>query len=216
MSDYSGYQRQRAHSLGPFTSVYEVAAPGGGPGRFALKIFHPPPSGSIRRAYAIEGWLLAAERQQKSAKKDGAVLEVLAFGLCAEGAYAVTPWQEHPLEALVETMAAKGDLLRALAECLLNALEQWGTQTGGSHRKLKASNIFLTRSGPLAGMTAVFTDPWFLYGDKSGARMNDLTSIGAILAQVVRRRQAAAWPIEDAPEWKALGHPGKSWLAYVN
>jgi len=217
MSEYSGYQRQRAHVLGAFSSVYEATAPDGKPGRFALKIFHPPPSTNIRRAYAIEGWLLAAERQQKSAKEDGAVLEVVAFGRCAEGAYAVTPWQEHPLEPLIETMAAKGDLLRALAECLLNTLGKWGEQTGGSHRKLKASNIFLTRSGPLAGMTAVFTDPWFLYGVKSpNTRMNDLTAIGAILAQVVRRRQAAAWPIEDAPEWKALGHPGKAWLAFCN
>ncbi len=217
MPEYSGYQKIRAHALGPFTSVHEAAAPDGKPGRFALKIFHPPAASHIRRVYALEGWLLAAERQQKSAKKDGAVLEVLAFGRCAEGAYAVMPWQEHPLEPLVETMAAKGDRLRALAECLLNALEQWGAQTGGSHRKLKASNIFLTRSGPLAGMTAVFTDPWFLYGIKTGeARQNDLTAIGIILAQVVRRRQAAAWPIEDAPEWKALGHPGKAWLAYVN
>ncbi|MBI2496495.1 MAG: hypothetical protein HYV75_00685 [Opitutae bacterium] len=217
MSDYSGYQRKRAHALGPFTSVYEATASDGGPGRCALKIFHPPPSSSIRRSYDIEGWLLAAERQQKSAKKDGAVLEILAFGRCEEGAYAVMPWQERPLEPVIETMAAKGDRLRALTECLLNALEQWTEQTGGSHRKLKASNVFLTGAGPLSAQQAVLTDPWFLYGVKSGsARMNDLTAVGAILAQVVRRRQAAAWPIEDAPEWKALGHPGKSWLAYVN
>ncbi len=217
MSDYSGYQRKRAHSLGPFSSVYEAAAPDGGSGRFALKIFHPPPSRNIRRSYAIEGWLLAAERQQKSAKKDGAVLEVVAFGRCPEGAYMVTPWQEHPLEPLVETLAAKGDLLRAVAECLFDTLEQWGTQTGGSHRKLKASNIFLTRSGPLQGMKAVLTDPWFLLGVKSeAARVNDLAAVGAILAQIVRRREVAGWPIEDAPEWKALGHPGKAWLAYVN
>src|SRR5258708_5591814 len=142
MSDYSGYQRKRAHSLGPFTSVYEATAPKGGPGRFALKIFHPPESTSVRRFYALEGWLLAAERQQKAAKKDGAILEILAFGHCPEGVYCVMPWQERSLEPLVETLAGKGDLLRAVAECLLNALEQWGAQTGGSHRKLKASNIF--------------------------------------------------------------------------
>lgn len=217
MSDYSGYQRKRAHSLGPFTSVYEATTPDGGPGRFTLKIFHPPASRSIRRVYAIEGWLLAAERQQKSAKKDGAVLEVVAFGRCPEGAYLVTPWQEHSLEPLIQTLAAKGDLLRALAECLFDALEQWGTQTGGSHRKLKPANVFLARSGPLAGMKAVLTDPWFLLGVKSeGVRVNDLPAVGAILAQIVRRREVAAWPIEDAPEWKALGRPGKAWLAYVN
>ena len=217
MSEYSGYQRQRAHSLGPYTSVYEAKAPDGRPGRFALKIFHPPASTKVRRSYDIAGWLLAAERQQLCAKKDGAVLEVVAFGLCAEGAYAVTPWQEHPLEPIVETMAAKGDLLRALAECLLNALEQWGAQTGGSHRKLKASNIFLTRSGPLAGMTAVLTDPWFVFGSKTGPkRVNDLAALGGILAQVVRRREATAWPIEEGPEWRALGRSGKAWLAYCN
>ena len=218
MSEYSGYQIKRAHALGAFASVYEATAPAGQPGKFALKIFHPPPSGNIRRAYTIEGWLLAAERQQKCAKKDGAVLEVLAFGRCAEGAYSITPWQEHSLEPVVETLAAKGDLLRALAECLLNALEQWGAQTGGSHRKLKAANVFLNRSGPLAGMTATLSDPWFMYGKTTTGtpRMNDLTAVGAILAQVVRRREAAAWPIEDAPEWKALGHPGKAWLAYCN
>ncbi|MDI1247415.1 MAG: hypothetical protein PSV13_00905, partial [Lacunisphaera sp.] len=217
MSDYSGYQRKRAHALGPFTSVYEVVAPDGGPGRFALKIFHPPASPSIRRVYAIEGWLLAAERQQKSAKPGGAVLEVLAFGRCPEGAYLVTPWQERSLEPLVQILAARGDLLRAVAECLFDALEQWGTQTGGSHRKLKPANVFLTRSGPLPGMKAVLSDPWFQLGGKSDAvRVNDLPAIGAILAQIVRRREVAAWPIEDAPEWKALGRPGKAWLAYVN
>src|SRR4051812_33565937 len=143
MSEYSGYQQKRAHALGPFASVYEATGPDG-KGRFALKIFHPPASIRIRRAYEIEGFLLAAERQQKAAKKDGAVLEVVAFGRCPEGAYVVMPWQERSLEPYVDTLSAKGDLLRAVAELLLNALEQWGTQTGGSHRKLKASNVFLT------------------------------------------------------------------------
>jgi|GEM_PF-2402830 len=217
MSDYSGYQRKRAHSLGPFTSVYEATAPDGRPGRFALKIFHPPASGDIRRVYAVEGWLLAAERQQKAAKKDGTVLEIVAFGRCPEGVYCVMPWQERLFEPLVQNLAAKGDLLRATAECLFNALEQWSAQTGGSHRKLKPSNIFLTKSGPMQGMTVVLSDPWFLLGVKDErARINDLTAVGAILAQIVRRREVAAWPIEDAPEWKALGRPGKAWLAYVN
>ncbi len=217
MSDYSGYKPIRAHAVGPFASVHEAGAPDGGPGRFALKIFHPPPSTDIRRVYAIEGWLLAAERQQKGAKKDGAVLEVLAFGRCPEGAYMVTPWQEHSLEPLVATLAAKGDVLRAVAELLFDGLEQWGVQTGGSHRKLKPTNVFLTGSGPLQNRKAVLSDPWFLLGVKSGtAHRPDLTSVGAILAQIVRRREVAAWPIEDAPEWKALGRPGKAWLAYVN
>lgn len=217
MSDYSGYQIKRAHALGPFASVHEATAPNGGPGRFALKIYHPPASSNIRRAYAIEGFLLAAERQQKAWKKDGAVLEVLAFGRCPEGAYMVTPWQDHSLEPLAANLAAKGDLLRLVAELLLNTLEQWGAQTGGSHRKLKPANVFLTRSGPLAGMTAMLTDPWFLLGTKSDTpRQNDLAAVGLILAQIVRRREVAAWPIEDAPEWKALGRSGKAWLGYVN
>ncbi len=217
MSDYSGYQRKRAHSLGPFTSVYEAEAPGGGPGRFALKIFHPPASTNITRVYALEGWLLAAERQQKGAKQDGAVLEVVAFGRCPEGAYSITPWQEHLFEPFVATLAAKGDLLRAVAECLFDALEKWGTQTGGSHRKLKPSNIFLARSGPLPGMTAILSDFWFQLGVKTPIpRQKDLPAVGAILAQIVRRREVAAWPIEDGPEWKTLGRPGKAWLAYIN
>lgn len=217
MSEYSGYQRKRVHALGPFASVYEATGPDG-TGRYALKIFHPPASSRVRRIYEIEGFLLAAERQQKAFKKDGAVLEILAFGRCPEGAYVVTPWQDRSLEPLVDTLAAKGDLLRGVAELLLNTLEQWGTQTGGwSHRKLKASNVFLTKSGPLQGTTAVLSDPWFLLGVKGDApRRNDLAAVGAILAQIVRRREVAAWPIEDAPEWKALGRAGKFWLAYVN
>ncbi len=217
MSDYGGYKQTRAHALGPFTSVYEATAPDGGPGRFALKIFHPPVSSSVARVYAIEGFLLAAERQQKGAKKDGAVLEVVAFGRCPEGAFMVMPWQELSLEPLIATLAAKGDLLRAVAEMLFDALEQWGLQTGGSHRKLKPANIFITGAGPLQNRRAVLSDPWFLLGVKSEtARRNDLTSVGAILGQIVRRREVAAWPIEDAPEWKALGRPGKAWLACVN
>ncbi|HVT73475.1 MAG TPA: hypothetical protein VHD61_10080 [Lacunisphaera sp.] len=218
MSDYGGYQQKRAHALGPFASVYEATAPDGQPGRFALKIFHPPASTSIRRFYAIEGWLIAAERQQRGAKEDGAVLPVVAFGRCPEGAYSVTPWQERTLEPMVDTLAAKGDILRALAECLFNAVEKWGLKPGGSHRKLKASNVFITKSGPLQGMTVILADPWFMYGikDENAPRTNDLTAIGAILAQVVRRRAVAGWPIEDGPEWRALGHPGKAWLAYCN
>ena len=217
MSEYSGYKIKRPHALGPFASLYEATAADGGPGRFALKIFHPPPSTNIRRSYAIEGWLFAAERQKDRAQKDGAVLAVLACGRCPEGAYAVMPWEEHSLEPLIGTLQAKGDILRALAECLLNTLEQWVAQTGGSHRKLKPTNIFLQRSGPLAGMTAIFSDPWFMYGDKQDtSRTNDLSAIGAILAQIVRRREVAAWPIEDAPEWKTLGRPGKAWLEFCN
>lgn len=218
MSDYGGYQQKRAHALGPFTSVYEATGPDGQSGRFALKIFHPPASTSVRRFYAVEGWLIAAERQQRGAEDDGAVLPVVAFGRCAEGAYSVTPWQERTLEPMVETLAAKGDHLRALAECLFNAVEKWGLKPGGSHRKLKASNVFITKSGPLPGMTVILADPWFMYGikDEIAPRTNDLTAIGAILAQVVRRRAVAGWPIEDGPEWRALGHPGKAWLAYCN
>ncbi|MES1194680.1 MAG: hypothetical protein ABUL65_02220, partial [Opitutus sp.] len=93
MADYSGYTIKRTHSLTPLTSVFEAVAADGRPGRFALKVFHPPASTNIRRLYAIEGWLLAAEHQQQSAKKDGAVVEVLAFGRCEEGAFAVLPWQ---------------------------------------------------------------------------------------------------------------------------
>ncbi len=215
MSDYAGYQQKRAHALGPFASVYEATGPNGS-GRFALKVFHPPASTRIRRAYEIEGFLLAAERQQKAYKKDGAVLEVLAFGRCPEGAFMVTPWQERSLEPFVTTLAARGDLLRAVAELLLNALEQWGTQTGGSHRKLKAANVFLTKSGPIESNSAVLSDPWFQLGTKAEARRHDLAAVGAILAEIVRRREVAAWPIEDAPEWKALGRAGKAWLAYVN
>src|SRR3954469_17357915 len=109
MSDYGGYQQKRAHALGPFASVYEATGPGG-TGRFALKVFHPAASTRIRRAYEIEGFLLAAERQQAAAKKDGAVLEVLAFGRCPEGAYVVTPWQERSLEPFVDTLGARGDV----------------------------------------------------------------------------------------------------------
>ena len=116
MSDYNGYKIKRTHALAPLTSVHEAVAADGRPGRFALKIFHPPASTDVRRLYAIEGWLLAAERQQQNAKKDGTVLEVLACGRCAEGAFVVLPWQERPLEPLIKTLGAKGDTLRALAE----------------------------------------------------------------------------------------------------
>lgn len=217
MADYSGYKIKRPHALTPLASVHEAVAADGRPGRFALKIFHPPASTNVRRFYAIEGWLLAAERQQQSVKKDGTVLAVLACGRCEEGAFAITPWQERPLEPLVKTLGAKGDVLRALAECLLNTIEQWEAQTGGPHGNLKPANVFLDRSGPLAGMTAQLSDPWFMPGAKiDSLRVGDLAAIGAILAQVVRRRPPGAWPIEEAPEWRALGNAGKAWLAYCN
>ena len=217
MPDYSGYQIKRPHALSPLTSVYEAVATDGRPGRFALKIFHPPAATTVRRLYAIEGWLLAAERQQQSARKDGMVLEVLAFGRCEAGAFTVSPWQERCLEPLVKTLGVKGDTLRALAECLLTTLEQWEKQTGGPHGNLKAANIFLSRSGPLVGMTAQFSDPWYLPGGKAEVQhTSDLAAIGAILAQIVRRRPPGAWPIEEAPEWKALGHGGKGWLDFCN
>ena len=217
MSDYNGYKIKRTHALAPLTSVHEAVAADGRPGRFALKIFHPPASTDVRRLYAIEGWLLAAERQQQNAKKDGTVLEVLACGRCAEGAFMVLPWQEHPLEPFIKTLGAKGDTLRALAECLLNTLEAWEKQTGEPHGNLKPANVFLNRSGPLVGMTAQLSDPAFAPGAKSAARRHgDLAAVGAMLATIVRRRPPGAWPIEEAPEWKALGHGGKAWLAFCN
>ena len=217
MADYSGYKKQRAYSLAALASVYEATAPDGRPGKFALKIFHPPPSTNVRRQLSIEGWLLAAERQKASAKAGGAVLEILACGRCEEGAYMVTPWQERRMEPLVQVLHVKGDNLRALAECLLNTLEQWEAQTGGPHGKLKPGNVFFTRSGPLPGMTAQFSDPWHLPGASvESLRQRDLAAVGGILAQIVRRRAAAGWPIEDAPEWKALHGAGKGWLAFCN
>lgn len=217
MSEYGGFTIKRTHALAPLTSVHEAAAGDGRPGRFALKIFHPPASTDVRRFYAIEGWLLAAGRQQQSAKKDGTVVEVLACGRCAEGAFAVMPWQERPLEPWIKTLGAKGDTLRALAECLLNTLEKWEDQTGGPHGNLKPENIFLDRGGPLKGMTAQLSDPGFMPG-RNPARSSraDLAAVGAMLAHIVRRRPPGAWPIEEAPEWKALGNGGKGWLGFCN
>ena len=217
MSEYNGFKIKRPHSLAPLTSVYEAEAIDGRPGRFALKIFHPPVSTNVRRFYAIEGWLLAAERQQQSAKKDGTVVEVLACGRCAEGAFAVLPWQERFLEPWIKTLGAKGDTLRALATCLLNTIEAWEKDTGGPHGNLKAANIFLDRSGPLTGMTAKLSDPAFMPGGKTEAlRLADLNAVGVMLATIVRRRPPGAWPIEEAPEWKALGNAGKGWLDFCN
>ena len=217
MSEYSGFKIKRPHSLAPLTSVYEAVAVDGRPGRFALKIFHPPASTQARRIYAIEGWLLAAERQKDAAKKDGSVLEVLACGRCEEGAFAVMPWQERFLEPWIKTLHPKGDTLRALATCLLNTIEAWEKETGGPHGNLKPANIFLDHSGPLTGMTARLSDPAFLPGTTTAAlRLADLNAVGTMLATIVRRRLPGAWPIEEAPEWKALGNGGKGWLDFCN
>ncbi|MBI2812991.1 MAG: hypothetical protein HYX71_01755 [Opitutae bacterium] len=217
MPEYSGYKIKRTHALAPFASVYEAEAADGRPGRFALKVFHPPASTEVRRFYALEGWLLAAERQQQAAKKDGTVVEVLASGRCEEGAFAVMPWQERSLEPWIKTLGHKGDTLRALAECLLNTLEKWEAQTGGPHGNLKPANVFLNRSGSLVGMTAQLSDPGFMPGEKvEQRRLADLAALGAMLATIVRRRPPGAWPIEEAPEWKALGHGGKGWLDFCN
>jgi len=217
MSEYSGYKIKRTHALAPLASVYEAVATDGRPGRFALKVFHPPAATEVRRLYALEGWLLAAERQQQAVRKDGTVVEVLATGRCEEGAFAILPWQERFLEPWIKTLHPKGDTLRALAECLLNTIEKWEAQTGGPHGNLKPANVFLNRSGPLVGMTAQLSDPWFLPGAKvEQLRRADLAAIGAMLATIVRRRPPGAWPIEEAPEWKALGHGGKGWLDFCN
>ena len=217
MSEYSGFKIKRTHALAPLTSVYEAEATDGRPGRFALKVFHPPASTDVRRFYTLEGWLLAAERQKLAAKKDGTVVEVLASGRCEEGVFAVMPWQERTLEPWIKTLGPKGDTLRALAECLLNTLEKWETQTGGPHGNLKPANVFLNRSGPLVGMTAQLSDPAFMPGAKvEPLQLADLAAIGTMLATIVRRRPPGAWPIEEAPEWKALGHGGKGWLDFCN
>ena len=217
MPEYSGFKIKRTHALAPFASVYEAEATDGRPGRFALKVFHPPAGTDVRRAYAIEGWLLAAERQQQAYKKEGTVVEVLALGRCEEGVFTVLPWQERPLEPWIKTLTAKGDTLRALAECLLNTLEKWETQAGGPHGNLKPGNVFLNRSGSLVGMTAQLSDPGFMPGEKvEQRRLADLAAIGTMLATIVRRRPPGAWPIEEAPEWKALGKGGKGWLDFCN
>ena len=53
MPDYGGYVLRRPHALAALASVHEAAAGDGRPGRFAVKIFHPPPSTNVRRLYAI-------------------------------------------------------------------------------------------------------------------------------------------------------------------
>ncbi|HWA25948.1 MAG TPA: serine/threonine-protein kinase [Lacunisphaera sp.] len=217
MADYNGYKIKRTHSLTPFTSVYEAEGPNGNAGKFALKVFHPPASSNLRRQYAIEGWLLAAERQQQCAKKDGAVLEVLTFGRCEEGAFAVYPWRQQFLEPWIKTLHPKGNTLRALAECLFNAIEKWEKETGGPHGNLKPANVFPDRPGALDGMTVKLSDPAYQTGAKvEERRLADLAAVGTMLATIVRRRAPGAWPIEEAPEWKALGHPGKGWLDFCN
>ena len=218
MPDYGGYDLRRPHALAALASVYEAVANDGRPGRFALKLFHPPPSTNVRRLYAIEGWLLAAERQRAVAQAGGAAVEILACGRCAEGAYAVMPWREHPFGPLAWTLGAKGDLLRAVAERLLDGLTAWEAHGGGPHGKLKPSNVFLSGSGELAGLSVELADPWFVPGAKPDElRARDLAAIGGILTQIVRRRAVAGgWPIEEAPEWRALGRVGGAWLAYCN
>ncbi|HEY4248291.1 MAG TPA: hypothetical protein VGM64_15695 [Lacunisphaera sp.] len=218
MPEYGGYDSRRHHAQSALTSVHEAVASDGRPGRFALKIFHPPPSTDVRRLYAIEGWLIAAERQRDAAKNGGsAVVEVLACGRCVEGAFMVTPWIDHAFEPLMETISAKGDLLRAMAECLLAGLAGWEKQFGGPHGRLKPANVFLSGSGPLTSLATQFSDPWFLPRAKpEELRARDLAAIGAMLVQVVRRRSAGGWPIEEAPEWRSLGRAGSAWLAYCN
>jgi hypothetical protein len=217
MADYGGYQIKRTVAQGPFTTVHEAVAAGGGEGRFALKIFHPPPSTAVRRLLAVEGWLLAAERQKLAAKKDGAVVEVLACGRCEEGAFAVLPWQERTLEPFIKILGVKGDTLRALADCVFTAIEKWEEQTGGPHGNLKPSNLFPARGGLLAGMPLKLSDAAHVPGAKpEERRLADRAAVGAMLATIVRRRPPGAWPIEDAPEWRALGKPGKAWLDFCN
>lgn len=203
--------------MGALTSVYEATAADGRGGRLALKIFHPPPSTNIRRLYAIEGWLLAAERQQAAAQSGAPAVEILASGRCPEGAFAVMPWQEHSFESLVATLQPKGDFLRAVAERLLGALAEWEMRTGGPHGRLQPSNVFLSGSGELAGRSVKLSDPWFQPGGKPEARRRrDLAAVGAVLAEIVRRRPVSGWPIEEAPEWRALGRVGEAWRAYCN
>lgn len=216
MASYGGFEPQRAHTLGALTSVYEATAADGRAGRFALKIFHPPPSSLVRRVLALEGWLLAAERQQAAAR-NGSVLEVLAWGRCEEGAFLVLPWRHASLEPLVESLRPKGDRLRELAHQLFAGLAGWEAAYGGPHGKLKRTNIFLEGSGALASRPALFSDPWYLPGVRvEELRRRDLAHVGEILVRVVRGRAAGGGPIEEAPEWTALGRAGPAWREYCN
>jgi len=216
MTSYGGYVIQRPHSLGALTSVYEVAASDGGSGRFALKVFHPPKSGKLRRFLAIERWLLAAERQQQAAKS-GVAVDVVAMGPCDEGAFVVMPWMETSLESLAATLASRGNNLRALTKILLTAIEGWASSYGGPHGNLKLGNIFIQGNGLLATRTVRLSDTSIAPGAKDAAlRRHDLAQIGEVLVKVVRRRAAGGWPIEVAPEWQALGRPGEAWREFCN
>jgi hypothetical protein len=217
MPSYGGYDIRRPFAPGAMASVHEAASSDGIAGRFALKIFHPPPSTKIRRLFAVEGWLLVAERQQRAAKAGKAALEVLAWGRCEEGAYVVLPWCEGSFEALVESLSPRGDSLRVLTTKLLDVLEEWESTYGIPHGKLTPSNVFVEGTGPLATRTLRLSDSWYMPGMKADElRRRDLAAIGEMLVRVVRRRAAGGWPIEDAPEWKALGRAGSAWREYCN
>ncbi len=217
MASYGGYEARRVHALSALFSVHEAVLASDSSGRFALKVFHPPASSDIRRFYAVEGWLLAIERQRAAAQPGGVVVAILASGRCPEGAFVVTAWEEHLFEPLVDTVEAKGDHLRSFASLLLRTLADWEQQYGGPHGRLKPSNVFLAGPGPLLEAKARLGDPWYLPGaHPEQLRTRDLASVGAMLVQSVRRRQAGGWPVEDGPEWLALGRAGPAWLAYCN
>lgn len=217
MGIYGGFEPRRPHTLGALASVYEARAQSGSPaGRFALKIFHPPSSTQVKRWLALEGFLLAAEWQQK-AGVSGAGVPVREFGRCAEGVFSVQDWCDTPFEPIADALPARGDQLRVVASKILDALKRWHDATGRAHGKLRASNVFLEGTGPLGARTFRLSDPWFVPGVKDAVlRRRELGELGAILVRIVRRRAAGGWPIEDAPEWRALGRAGEAWREYCN
>jgi len=217
MPTYGGFESQRLHSGGPWSTLYEATARDGRPRRFALRVFHPPPSTRARRILTIERWLLAAQRQRDAFRAGGPVVEIVECGRCEEGAYAVSPWLEYSLEHIVHTIGQKGDYLRAVATGALAAMEGWEAQYGSPHGNLKPSNVFLTAEGPLTGRTFSLTDASPQLGGKDEAlRAQDFHAIGAMLVLIVRRRPPTGWPIEEGPEWRALGRAGAGWLAFCN
>ncbi|MFO1448474.1 MAG: hypothetical protein U1F61_09985 [Opitutaceae bacterium] len=218
MPTYGGFEPLRIVTSGALTTVYEARAKDGRPGRFALKVIHPPPSTQVRRFLTLEGWLLACERQRDAAAAGAAAREVVAFGRCEEGGFLVMPWLEASFEGLSESLTPTGDRARALASILLQGLQSWERGYGGPHGKLKPSNLFGEGDGPLETRRVVMCDPAFQPGAcaVNDLRRRDLHGVGAMVVRVVRRRAAGGWPIEAAPEWQALGRAGTPLRDFCN
>lgn len=216
-----------AELSGTARATVHLATAGSSPALHAVKIYTTDQPPGPRRAALLLAFRAATEAQMAAhAKAPSRWAAVRATGDIPasaknknpRAACLVTDYYPRTLARVVDARLAL-DLraIYALTGGVIEALAALDAAASRAHGALAPGNIFIDGSGPLRKSRIVLTEPAPLSGvTPEQARAADNRGLGTLIATLIRRRPHTGWPIEDGPEWTALGKHRQAWLDFCN